>query len=322
VQALLARVPTLTLLVTSRQLLGLTGEREFALKPLPDAPRRGHARSGCRLFDSVRLFIDRAQAAKPDFQVTAGNAPAIAALCDGLEGIPLALELAAARAQVLTPAQMLAGLDQRFGLLVSRKRDVSERQRTLKGAVEWSYRLLAPDLQRFFCRLSVFRGGWTAEAAEQVCEEPLALDHLAQLRECSLVLAETSAGDGEGDAMRFRMLETLREFGEGQLTAPEAAALAGRHASAFLALAERPFPTSTARTRRGGWAASPPSMKTSGWRSATAWTPRSEEDGLRLAVAVSNYWLVRGHLREARGFLDEALRRTRCRRRRGCGHTR
>ena len=104
-------------------------------------------------------------------------------------------------------------MSNRFEFLASRKRDVSERHRTLQAAVEWSYRLLSPELQRFFTRLSVFRGGWTAEAAEAVCEEPLALDHLAQLRECSLVLTDDSGLD-----MRFRMLETLREYAAERLS--------------------------------------------------------------------------------------------------------
>src|SRR5262249_4143924 len=151
------------------------------------------------LYESVRLFIDRAQNVRPDFQVTNKNAPAVAELCHRLEGIPLALELAAARAQVLTPAQMLPLLQRRFAFVVSRKRDVVARHQTLGAAIAWSYRLLSPELQRFFARLSVFRGGWTLEAAEAVCEEPQALDYLEQLREWSLVLAEETE-----QGMRFR----------------------------------------------------------------------------------------------------------------------
>src|SRR5207248_1834134 len=158
------------------------------------------------------------------FQVTPANADAVADLCDRMEGIPLAIELAAARAQVLTPSQMAAQLQRRFDFLVSRKRDLPERQRTLRGALDWSYQLLAPELQRFFARLSVFRGGWTLEAAEAIgdcgfrirvpsggfglsgpaipqseiripqCE---VLDLLAQLRECSLVLTEVPAAGSE-----------------------------------------------------------------------------------------------------------------------------
>src|SRR5207248_1812227 len=122
------------------------------------------------LYESVRLFVDRAQAVRADFQIVPGNVLGIAALCERLEGIPLALELAAARIQVLTPAQMLERLEHRLQLLVGRRTASDERHQTLRGAIDWSYRLLAPELQRFFARLSVFRGGWTLEAAEAVCE--------------------------------------------------------------------------------------------------------------------------------------------------------
>src|SRR5205085_6559276 len=142
-------------------------------------------------------------AVKPDFRITNGNAPAVAELCNRLEGMPLAIELAAARAQVLTPAQMLTHLEDRFTLLVSRKRGLAERQRTLRATIDWSYRLLSPELQRFFADLGVLRGSWTANAAEAVCEEPLTLDCLAQLRESSLLVTE----EGEFE-MRFRLLET------------------------------------------------------------------------------------------------------------------
>src|SRR5262249_18254191 len=161
------------------------------------------------------------QEVRPDFQVTAGNASAMSQLCTRLEGIPLAIELAAARIQVLTPSQMLAQLEKRFDFLVSRRRDATERHRTLYAAIERRVRLLSPELEQSFARLSVFRGGWTADAAEAVCEEPLALNYLAQLLECSLVLAEETEDEG----MRFRMLETLREFGGEQLTRQEAVTL-------------------------------------------------------------------------------------------------
>src|SRR5262249_19116089 len=151
------------------------------------------------------LFVDRAQAGMPDFQVTARNAADVVALCVRLEGIPLAIELAAARSRVLTPAQMLARLAERFTLLATQRMDKVSRHRSLWAAIEWSFDLLSPELQRFFARLSVFRGGWTMEAAEAVCEEPRALEYLTSLRGHSLVLVEESGG-----AMRFRMLETLR----------------------------------------------------------------------------------------------------------------
>jgi tetratricopeptide (TPR) repeat protein len=229
----------------------------------------------------------------------------VAELCDRLEGIPLALELAAARAQVLTPTQMLAQLADRFGFLSSRKRDVTERQRTLKGAIEWSYRLLAPELQRLFCRLSVFRGGWTAEAAEAVCEEPLALDYLAQLRECSLVVSEE-----DEPGMRFSMLETLREFGQGQLSLQEHALLQRRHGEFFMELVRR------ARNELSGpeQAAGLERLETEhdNVRAALDWCleePEGAQNGLRLGVGLDLFWRVRGYHREGRERLMALLAR-------------
>lgn len=171
VKRLLERIPTLTCLVTSRQRLSLAGEQEFVVLPLP-TPRRSDSPERLLQYASVKLFVDRAQAVRADFQVTAANASAIAALCDRLEGLPLALELAAARALVLTPDQMLARLEERFDFLVSRQRGASSRHRTLRGAIDWSYRLLSADLRRAFARLSVFHGGWTLEAARPSARSP------------------------------------------------------------------------------------------------------------------------------------------------------
>jgi non-specific serine/threonine protein kinase len=306
VRTLLERVPDLTILVTSRQLLGLSGEREFALSPLPTPGGAADTPERLSLYGSVQLFVDRAQAVKPDFQVTNANAPAVAELCDRLEGIPLAIELAAARAQVLTPAQMLAQLQNRFAFLVSRKRDVAERHRTLRAAIDWSFRLLSPELQRFFARLSVFRGGWTVEAAEQVCEEPLALDHLAVLRECSLVRTDDGSGSNE---IRFGMLETLREFGQERLRETgEEWVLHKRHLDYFARFSQ------DSKKHLFG-----PEQKQwldryehelDNMRSAleAALTDVGDPDsGLRLALGYDRFWQVRGYVSEARGWLKRLL---------------
>jgi predicted ATPase len=292
VRTLLERVPTLTCLVTSRQRLGLAGEQEFALLPLP-TPRvsggryRGSGRSPddtrypppdtLMQYASVQLFVDRARAARPSFALTEENVPAVATLCDRLEGLPLALELAASRVGVLTPAQILAQLEGRFTFLVSRQRDGPARHRSLRAAVETSYVLLSPELQRFFARLAVFRGGCTLEAVAAVCgddgvqgvrrsggqeglrsgfdqpntrtPEPLILECLEQLRECSLVQVEEEPGGG----LRYRLLETLREYGWEQLAAAgELAAVRRRHLDWYLQLAEE---ADAAHYRRGqkGW---------------------------------------------------------------------
>lgn len=311
VQDLLTRVPTLTILVTSRQLLGLSGEREYPVPPLLTPGGSIGSPEGLGAYDSVRLFVDRAQAVKPDFQVTNHNAPALAELCDRLEGIPLAIELAAARAQVLTPSQMLAQLANRFEFLVSRKRGVVERQRTLWAAVDWSYRLLSPELQTFFARLSVFRGGWTAEAAEAVTGNPLALDHLAQLRECSLV--QTEDADGQ---MRFRLLETLREYASSRLRAEERADAEREHADFFVALAEEAAPNLLG-PEQAAWLGHL-HTEHDNIRAAWEWCLADGEEAddhrrhdvcLRLAGALWRFWSVRGHGTEGRQRLQALLER-------------
>jgi predicted ATPase/DNA-binding SARP family transcriptional activator len=226
VRRLLERVPTLCLLVTSRQRLGLGGEQELALLPLP-TPRRVALLPQMEECASVQLFADRARSVRADFQLTEANATAVAELCDRLDGLPLALELAAARAAVLSPAQLLEQLERRFELLVTRQRDLPSRHRTLLATVEGSYQALPLELQRFFKGLSVFRGGWTLAAAQAVCEERRALDFLTELRERSLVAVEARGGGGTpppsrgtgGEELRYRLLETLRQYAWEQLTA-------------------------------------------------------------------------------------------------------
>ena len=137
----------------------------------------------------MQLFVDRAQAVTGDFCITPNNAADVAALCGQLEGLPLAIEIAAARIRVLTPAQMLTYLGRRLDLLINPKADKDGRHRSLRAATEWSYRLLTPDLRRLFARLSVFEGGWSLEAASTVCEEPDILEGLEQLRADSLIQA-------------------------------------------------------------------------------------------------------------------------------------
>lgn len=320
VQTLLSRVPMLQCLVTSRQTLSLPGEVEFALAPLP-TPNGSDTPEHLSLFESVRLFVDRGQAVKTDFRITNGNAPAVAELCDRLEGIPLAIELAAARALVLTPSQMLIQLGNRFEFLVSRKRGIVERQRTLRATMDWSFRLLSPDTQRFFAQLCVFRGGWTVEAAEAVCEEPLALDLLAQLRECSLVSTQVVYTQESESGIRFRMLETLREYAQAQLSEEEYAAARARHAVFFLELAEEAEPHLTG-PEQAGWL-DRLDMEHDNLRAALEWclvddevegTQRnsvsSAEAGLRLAGALWLFWKVRGYLSEGRQRTAAALSRS------------
>jgi predicted ATPase len=313
VQLLLERVPTVTVLTTSRQRLDVPGEREFLVPPLPvpnlvepsaeaDLPERAPAAVRLSRCASVQLFVDRAQAVRPDFQVTASNAAALADLCCRLEGIPLALELAAARVGVLTPAQILARLSQRFDLLARRGREPGARHASLRAAIDWSYHLLSPELQRFFPLLSVFRGGFTLEAAEAVCETAAALDALTELRECSLVLAEES-----GEEMRYGLLETLREYGAEQLTPEERAELARRHRDHFLQLGEQAEEELTGAAQ-GEWLERLETEREN-LRSALACCAERGEakPGLRLSGSLARFWAVRGYLREGREYLTRLL---------------
>jgi predicted ATPase len=229
IRLLLARVPTLTVLATSRLRPGLRGEQEFPVPPLP-IPTAPGALLHC---PSVQLFLDRAQAVHPGLPLTPANLEAVVELCQSLEGLPLAVELAAARVGVLTPQQMVTRLSRRFELLESRQRGIDPRHRSLRATLQWSYQLLAPETRSIFARLSVFRGGWTLAAAVAVCGEQDTGDCLNQLHDASLVLLDES-----GTEPRYRMLETVREFAAEQLTSEEQARVSRQHAEYFLSLAE------------------------------------------------------------------------------------
>jgi predicted ATPase/DNA-binding SARP family transcriptional activator len=298
---LLRRAPTLTCLVTSRQRLDVAGEREFPVLPLP-VPDEGDGPVALACCDSVQLFVDRAQAVRPEFRVTPANAAAVAAVCHRLEGIPLALELAAARAAVLTPAQMLEHLERRLDFLVGQKRDAPARHRTLRAAIDWSFRLLSPEQQRFFLQLAVFQGGWTLEAAAAVCDQGPALDRLEQLRECSLVLAQHSCGE-----VRFRILETLREYAQARWTPEERSAVEQRHAEYFRALAEQAEPELHGPDAQA-WL-DRLEREHDNLRAALAWATvhREATVGLRLGGALWEFWEVRGYPTEGRERLAALL---------------
>ncbi len=219
VAELLAACPKLKVVVTSRAVLHVRGEQEYAVPPLalPD-PKRLPDLVALAQYEAVALFIQRAQAVKPEFQVTNANAPAVAEICTRLDGLPLAIELAAARSKVLPPQALLARLRQRLAVLTSEARDVPARQQTLRSTIEWSYQLLDAEEQRLFRQLCIFVGGCTLQAAEAVCVTPgdgdttrSVLDGVSSLIDKSLL----RQSEQEGEEPRLVMLETIREYGLG-----------------------------------------------------------------------------------------------------------
>ncbi len=233
------RAPKTKFIVSSRALLSISGEQEYPLEPLAD-PRRATGKAAAE-HDAIRLFVDRAQSASPKFQLTPENTADIAEICAQLDGIPLAIELAAARAKVMKPAQIRARLSKRFQLLRSSRRDVPDRQKTLEGAIAWSYDLLEPWERSAFCQACVFRGGFTLESAEAVLDlfefedAPLGMDAVQTLREKSMLT--WSAGDAEDDEGRFGMYVSVRDFGREraakELGDDEREALLLRHAEHY-----------------------------------------------------------------------------------------
>jgi len=311
VEPLLRAAPEVKVLVTSRVPLHLYGEQEFPVPPLalPDPQHLPDVDSLAR-FEAVALFADRAGAGKPDFRLTAENARTVAEITVRLDGLPLAIELAASRVKLLSPKQLLARLEQRLLLLTARDRNVPERQRTLRRTIEWSYELLDEAEQRMFSRLSVFAGGADLEAAEAVVnpEGELGLDtldELASLVDANLVRS-VEAADGEP---RFVILETIREYGLERLAeaGEEEAAIRRRHAGHWTQVAEDALealsgPEQAAWTRRL-------EVDHDNFRSVLNWVLRSgdAELGLRLGAALSVFWRLGSHVREGARWLGDLL---------------
>jgi len=307
VERLLGSGPDLRILVTSRVPLQLYGEQEYGVVPLalPDRSSTASAEALSQ-YEAVALFIDRARAVSPRFDVTNANAPAVAEICVRLDGLPLAIELAAARVKLLPPEAILARLGQRLDLLASQSPSVPPRQRTLRGAIDWSWDLLAEIEQRLFERLAVFSGGWSLPAAEAVCAPAELgidlLDGLAVLLDNSLVRRSPDLEP------RFMMLQTVQEYGRERLAARgDAAIVAGRHAGWVRDLvrgAERDLEgADPARAMRKL------GEEQENLRTALAWTIETGEraTGIGIAAAAWRFWQLRGQLREGRGWLDQLL---------------
>jgi predicted ATPase/class 3 adenylate cyclase/DNA-binding CsgD family transcriptional regulator len=309
---LLADSADLKILVTSRAALQVRGEHEYDVPPLA-APPPDHASSSPALqqYPAVALFVERAQAIRPDFTLTAENGADVAIVCARLDGLPLALELAAARTRLLTPAAMVARLERRLPLLSSGPRDLPARHQALRDTIAWSYELLDPDEQRTFRGLGVFVGGFTLEAAESVIggdEPPFdVLGAVERLVAQSLVRPDP----GDGREPRFRMLETIREYALDRLEAErETASLRDRHLAWHVDLAERGIQQQNGPAW-GGWL-DRFEAEHDNLRAALAWSEQSTcapETGLRLARALAGFWLLRGHHRVGRAWLARTLAR-------------
>jgi predicted ATPase/DNA-binding XRE family transcriptional regulator len=304
---LLVSSPEIKVLTTSRAALRVRGEQEYAVPPLalPDVAGDTASRQDSTLrqdieqADAVRLFVSRARAVRPDFSLAGDEATTVAAICCRLDGLPLAIELAAARSNVLSPATLLARLERALPLLTDGMRDAPERLRTMRDAIAWSYDLLSPDEQALFRGLGVFVGGFTLEAAEAVGQQPIVVDGLSALLNHSLVRRS-----GTGAEPRFAMLETIREFAAEQLEAHrEEATLRSRHAAYFLAFAERAAPQQTGPEQQawiGRLEAEHANMRVAlGWLAAAG----EVEQGLRIATALDHFWYIRGYSSEGRRWL-------------------
>jgi predicted ATPase/DNA-binding SARP family transcriptional activator len=304
ISELLAVVRSVKVLATSRAALRLSGEHEYPVPPLP-VPRRADAANVDALSrnPAVELFVARARATRNDFALTSANSQAVAEICLALDGLPLALELAAARTNVLAPDELLARLERRLDLLTAGARDVPERQQALRAAIDWSYQLLGGREQELFASSAVFAGGFTLEAAAAVCDADV--DGVSALVDHNLLHR-----DELPEAVRFRMLETIREYAVERLRqSPREEGLRRKHAEYFLALAELGEPELTGPDA-GPWLERL-EREHDNFRAALSWAGAGGQLDLelRLAGALQVFWRVRGHLREGRRRLEAALGR-------------
>ncbi|WP_349741338.1 hypothetical protein [Roseateles cavernae] len=307
--ALLKTAPDVRLLASSREALHVPGEQAYPVQPLP-LPGRAAGIAELAASTAVRLFVARAQAHKFGFELTPDQAPAIAELVTRLEGIPLALELAAARVRLLSVADINKRLGDRYKLLTGGDRVLQQRQQTLRALVDWSHELLGEPEQQLFRRLGVFAGGFDLAAAEQVCAQaPLdsldVLDLLGSLVEKSLVLMDTAP-----DGARYRLLETLREYAREKLVqAGEEALLGAAHCQHFFGVAKQ-IRNGMQGPEQGRWAGCGDN-ELDNLRAAFQFALNASDDtvfvAVKIAVALQNFWILRGHVGEARAQLHVLL---------------
>ena len=310
-QVLLSSCANLRILATSREGLGLTGEILYQV-PTLSLPESQHLTLTDLLmeYESIRLFVERARALKSDFVLNERNAAAVIQICQRLDGIPLALELAAARVKLLTVEHVAERLNDRFNLLTQGSRTALARQQTLRAAIDWSYDLLAEEARVLFARLSVFAGGFTLEAVEKICADaPLTprvvLDVLTRLVDRSLVKVER-----QGNYERYRMLETIREYACEKLEASsETGRLRQRHRDYFIDFAEQAAPKLKS-AEQFDWL-DRLDVEHDNWRAAWACAIESDTElALQLASALLDFWSMRGNPGEGREWLAKLLPRT------------
>jgi non-specific serine/threonine protein kinase len=311
VEPLLRAAPELHVLATSREALGIGGELVWRVPSL-SVPASSEQLTCETLpqYEAARLFTDRAATVSPAFGITADNAATVATICRRLDGIPLAIELAAARLNVLSVDQISDRLRDRFRLLTGGSRTVLARQRTLEATIDWSFDLLSESERILFCRISVFPGSWTLEAAEDVCagggiDREQMLDLISRLVDKSLVNVE---GDGRGER-RYRCLETVRQYGRDRLLRlGDAGRMRDQHLQFFLALARRAEPALIGADQTM-WLQRL-HIEEENLRAALEWcleAPGQAETGLELAGVLSWFWTKRAYFAEGRKWLDQAL---------------
>ncbi|MGD8865879.1 MAG: NB-ARC domain-containing protein, partial [Anaerolineales bacterium] len=313
ISELLSAVSELTILVTSRIPLQLRGEHEYPVSPLEIPPEIAQVQKDTLSFDAVALFIDRAKTVKPEFEATASNQAAIAEICRRLDGLPLAIEIAAARTKLLSPEALLGRLDQALKFLVSQAKDIPDRQQTLEGTIDWSYQLLGPDVQRLFVHLGIFSGGFTLEAAEAICSDMQDLDvflGIETLINNSLILPVRSVTEQP----RFDMLQTIREF------ALEKAAEAGileelhrAHCDYFTQLADGGMESGIYGPDSALWLRIY-EQEHDNYRQVMAWMLEHLEDvTLQLLAVLSQltwFWYRCGYLQEGSEWTERAVQAT------------
>ncbi len=312
--SLLRACPSVKILANSREGMGTGGEVVYRVPSLslPD-PKKRQTVVSVMQYESVRLFVERAAAVLPTFTVTNANASALASVCHRLDGIPLAIELAAARVRVLSLEQIAARLDDRFRFLTGGNRSALPRQQTLRALIDWSFELLTPPEQTLLARLAVFAGGWTLEEAEAVTagesiEDWEVLDLLTSLVDKSLVFAQS-----QGESARYHLQETVRQYArELPLFRDEETAIRQRHRDCFLALAEEADPQLDGPQQQEWFARL--EAEHDNFRAALDFCgqdtePESATAAVRLTAAIYWFWFVRGYISEGRKYLTAALER-------------